>query len=188
MLQRITKSINIAVHVAILGFDKSYNEGETVDSILGYTDTLTKIPNRKAFERDRRKYKKGYSLVMLDIDNFKRINDTKGHLFGDTILKRMAMILIKTIGPRGRGYRISGDEFALIVPQKNVKKICMAIRKNVRREDCITISQGVVLNLENGITEKSINEADTAMYQSKTNGRGKITVSIPVVAKAVGTI
>lgn len=181
MFRRITKSFNIAVHVAIVGFEKSY-KGETVDSILGYTDSLTKIPNRKAFERDKGKFGGRYSLVLLDIDNFKRINDTRGHLFGDRILKRLANILKEAVVPGGKVYRIAGDEFALIAPRNKVKSICVAIRKNVRREDSITISQGVVLNLENGITDKSLKEADTAMYQSKTNGKGKITVSIPAVA------
>lgn len=85
MIRRITKSINIAVHVAILGFQKSYNRGETIDSILGYTDSLTRIPNRKAFERDRKYIDEKYSLIMIDIDDFKRINDDNGHLFGDKI-------------------------------------------------------------------------------------------------------
>ncbi len=182
MFRRITKSINMAVHVAIVGFEKSFKAGETLDTILGYTDTLTEIPNRKAFERDKNKFDKGYSLVLLDIDNFKKINDSKGHLFGDKILKRIAQILKSTVGAEGMVYRIAGDEFALISPRYKVKSMCAAIRKNVRREDCITISQGIVLDLKNGINNKSIKEADMAMYHSKTNGKGKITVSIPVVA------
>ena len=182
MIRRITKSINIAVNVAILGFKKSYERGETIDSILGYTDSLTKIPNRRAFERDKKNYDRGYSLVMLDIDNFKRINDTRGHLFGDKILKRLAKTLQNIVGSDGKVYRISGDEFVLIVPKFKVKSICTAIKSNVRREDSITISQGIVLSLENGITDDTIQKADTAMYKSKERGKDRITTTIPAVA------
>ena len=52
MITRITKSLTIAIRAAVLGFEKAYLDGESLDSILGFTDTVTGIPNRKAFERD----------------------------------------------------------------------------------------------------------------------------------------
>lgn len=182
MIRRITTSINIAVHVAILGFQKSYNRGETIDSILGYTDFLTRIPNRKAFERDRKKIDERYSLIMIDIDDFKKINDNNGHLFGDKILKRLAKMLKELVSPDGRVYRIGGDEFILIIPKSRVKSMCIAIRQNLRREDSFTISQGVVLSIKNGVTEDTIQKADTAMYRSKARGKDRITTTIPAVA------
>ena len=182
MLRRITKSINIAVHVAILGFQKSFNRGETIDSILGYTDSLTRVPNRKAFERDRKNIDEKYSLIMIDIDDFKKINDNNGHLFGDKILKRLAKMLKGIVAPDGKVYRIGGDEFILIIPKSRVKSMCVAIRQNLRREDSFTISQGVVLSIQNGITDDTIQKADTAMYQSKARGKNRITTTIPAVA------
>jgi diguanylate cyclase (GGDEF)-like protein len=178
MLSRITKSLNVAVRVAILGFEKSYQRGESIDSILGFVDVLTEIPNRRAFERDAGEIDGPYSLVLVDIDNFKNINDTRGHCFGDEVLKRLARILREAAGEDGRVYRMAGDEFLLIVPLSKVAPICTAIRDNVRKEDCFTVSQGVVPLSDRHITHKLITQADWAMYQSKAGGKDRITYSV----------
>jgi diguanylate cyclase (GGDEF)-like protein len=181
MIQRITKSISVAVKVAILGFEESYRKGKSIDSILGYTDSLTKIPNRKAFKRDKDKVDEKYSLIMIDIDNLKNINDANGHLFGDRVLKRLAEILREVVGQDGKAYRIGGDEFLLIVPRSELESVCNTIQKNVRREDSFTVSQGVVYTVEKGVPKKLIKQADTALYQSKARGKNKITTAIPVI-------
>jgi diguanylate cyclase (GGDEF)-like protein len=115
-----------------------------------------------------------YSLVLIDIDNFKNINDTKGHMFGDQVLKRLAQILQATVGCDGKVYRIAGDEFICIVPQQKVSQICSTIRDNVRKEDCFTISQGIVDMQEGQVIHESINQADYALYQSKIRGKDSI--------------
>ncbi len=182
MLRRITQSITIAIKVAILGFEKSYRNGESLDSILGFIDPLTQIPNRKAFERDKNRINDNCSLVMIDIDNLKSINDNNGHLFGDRVLKRLANTLSRVVKPYGNAYRIGGDEFLLIVSQSAVEMVCKTIQNTIRKEDSYTISQGVVYAVQKGIPGKVITQADTALYQSKAKGKDKITVSIPVIA------
>lgn len=181
MMRKIAKSATIAVQVAFLGFRKSYRLGETMDSILGYTDSLTQVPNRKAFQRDMKKVDNRYSLIMIDIDNFKSINDTNGHLYGDKVLQQLAEILQKAVDSDGKVYRIGGDEFVLIVRRFKVRSICDTIRNDVRREGSFTISQGVVLTLRRGFTDDYIRQADLAMYESKANGKDRVTVSIPAV-------
>lgn len=184
MLSRITRSLNIAVQVAVVGFEKSFRQGETMDAILGFTDALTGLPNRKAFERDAEQVGDRYSLVLIDIDDFKKVNDTRGHLFGDRVLRRLASILNQAVGGEGRAYRIAGDEFVLIVRRNMVSLICAAVRDRVRREDGFTVSQGVV-HLDNGpVTDETISLADCAMYQSKVRGKNAITFAGPNLVTA----
>lgn len=182
MLQRITSSFTIAIKVAIIGFGKSFNGNEDIESILGYRDQLTNLFNLKAFELDRKKIKNGYALVVIDIDAFKKINDTKGHLFGDMVLKRLAGIIELATDMHGRCYRLHGDEFALIIRRVQVDSVCEEIRKNIREEDGFTISQGVVLELQNEVSDHAFNLADSALYESKRAGRDRITTAIPETA------
>jgi diguanylate cyclase (GGDEF)-like protein len=115
-----------------------------------------------------------FSLVFIDIDNFKNINDTKGHVFGDQVLKRLACILHEVIGLDGKVYRIAGDEFILIIPQSKIASVCNTIRDNVRKEGDFTISQGVVSINNSQCIFETINQADCAMYQAKTRGKDTI--------------
>ncbi len=183
-MSKFTESIYIAFQVAFAGFEKSYRRGESLDVILGYSDCLTNLPNRKAFERDRNAVGYDDALIMIDIDDFKSVNDIHGHLYGDEILQRLAGVLRMAVGVDGKVFRIGGDEFIIIVPNNQVNATCDYIRHSVKKEDGYTISQGVVLNLQQGITRDTVHLADTALYESKARGKDKITVSIPVIARA----
>jgi diguanylate cyclase (GGDEF)-like protein len=175
MIARIAKSATIAVKAAIFGFEKSFRYGETIDSILGYIDDLTQLPNRRAFERDIVNIDRSNSLIMIDIDNFKSINDSKGHVFGDIILKRLAHIMRKSVGPHGTIYRLGGDEFIIVVTAVHVVSVCIGIRAQLRKEDSFTISQGVVGCLDRTKNRDVVDLADKALYASKTNGKNRIT-------------
>ena len=185
MMQRVTKSVGIAVQAAIVGFRQAYSQGNSFDSIMGYIDTLTNIPNRRAYERDKSSYCKGYALVMIDIDNFKLINDTKGHSFGDIILKRLAAILSDAAGGDGRAYRIGGDEFVAIIPARNVGKFCNEVKMRMRREDSFTISQGMTALVDDeDAGDSALVSADTALYHVKKNGKnGVCFFDFPQVAQ-----
>ena len=74
MISRITKSVSVAVKAAFISFEKSYVRNEDLESIMGYKDALTEIPNQKAFNRDKKNLGKDLALVIIDIDNFKNIN------------------------------------------------------------------------------------------------------------------
>ena len=63
MIKRIAKSINLAIHVAVI----SYKSNKSIDDILGYTDELTKLPNLKAFERDRKTINEEYAFVLIEL-------------------------------------------------------------------------------------------------------------------------
>ena len=188
MIVRIAKSITIAFQVALIGFEKSFFIGETKDSILGYIDCLTKLPNRKAFERDKEFVCKGFSLVMVDIDNLKTINDTRGHFIGDKIIQRLAAILSNEAGHLGRVYRYAGDEFVCIVPRDEVESFCRVIRDEAKMQDAFTISQGVILYLEEGMITDALVQADVTMYRSKKRGKDQITIAPQFFVHANKTI
>ena len=125
---------------------------------------------------------------MMDIDNFKRINDTYGHLTGDTILKRLAAVLQETVRKIDIPARYGGEEFVVILPETNKEEACVIaerIRKNVSEivvkisetEDLSpTISIGVAQYTTDGKEAKElINAADTALYFSKHNGKNMVS-------------
>jgi len=174
---RVTKSVVIAIQVAVRGFRQSYTNGHSCDAIMGYEDSLTGIPNRKAFERDRAAFDEGYALIMIDVDNFKSINDSKGHSFGDIILQRLAAILKNAAGPDGHAYRIGGDEFVAVVPLHTSAAFCRTIRHSMRKEDAFSISQGIARLDSKDKTAEALMLADTALYRVKANGKNGLAIA-----------
>ena len=182
MILRIVKSFVIAIKVAVISFYNAFNFGKDVDDILGYCDELTKLPNLKAFHRDNQSIDGEFALVLIDVDNFKLINDYYGHSFGNFVLKRIAYILNHCVSFCGTAYRLHGDEFALIVKREEVKRICDEIESHFRKEDHFSLSQGIVVYEGKSISfENLFKTADKALYQSKKSGKGKTTM-IPVIA------
>lgn len=134
------------------------------------------------------RYKRNMSLLMMDIDNFKRINDTYGHLTGDTILKRLAAVLQETVRKIDIPARYGGEEFVVILPETDKKDACVIaerIRKNISKivvkvnetENLSpTVSMGVAQYTTDGQDPKTlINAADTALYYSKHNGKNMVS-------------
>jgi diguanylate cyclase (GGDEF)-like protein len=180
MITRIAKSVSIAIKVAVISFNRAFNENHDLDDILGYNDELTQLPNFKAFRRDYSSLNEEHALVLIDVDNFKLINDYYGHAFGNLVLKRIAFILNYSVAFCGRAYRLHGDEFALIIKRQEVERICGEIHSHFRKEDSISLSQGVVIFEGESVPfDKLFKAADKALYQSKNNGKG-ITTMIPV--------
>ena len=135
------------------------------------------------------RYKRNMSLVMMDIDNFKRINDTYGHLIGDTILKRLALILQETVRKVDIPARYGGEEFVVILPEtdkENAAIIAERIRKNISEitvdiNESVTISPTVSVGIAQYSTDgqepkELINAADTALYYSKHNGKNTVSL------------
>jgi diguanylate cyclase (GGDEF)-like protein len=89
-------------------------------------DALTGIPNRRAFDEDFARLQEegsAQTLVSLDLDGFKRVNDSEGHLRGDEVLSIFAQVLSLELGSRGHAYRTGGDEFTLLVPGHDVSTV-----------------------------------------------------------------
>jgi len=162
-------------------------------------DHLTKAYNRKCFEEQIRQqwnlFQIGHqpiSLLMLDIDFFKRINDTFGHAMGDIVLVECVKML-KEVFPReiDSVSRIGGEEFAILLPdyqiEHAIKKSEEALKK-FRGETIIdkdmqvkfTISIGIAQVMENESIENWMKRADAALYDSKKSGRDRYTVAAHV--------
>ena len=133
------------------------------------------------------RYKRNMSLVMMDIDNFKSINDTYGHLTGDIILKRLASTLQETVRKIDITARYGGEEFVVILPETDKIDACVIaerIRKNISKIQvkindtetiCPTVSMGVAQYTTDAQEAKElINCADTALYYSKRNGKNMV--------------
>jgi len=165
---------------------------------LALIDGLTGIFNQRAFkerfateiERCRR-FKTSMTLFVLDIDNFKRINDMHGHLFGDFLLKKTASIIQTSVRSIDIVCRCGGEEFAVILVNAD-KRSCLTsaerIRSNIQNysfdkdkiSEKITVSIGISEYQIDGNDLQSIfSAADNAMYQSKRAGGNRVTMYKP---------
>jgi len=128
-----------------------------------------------------------FSIAMVDIDNFKQINDTYGHLFGDKVLKEVAKIIRKNLRKSDYVFRYGGEEFLILMPStepKSAMRILERIRKEVEeaplhwkgKEVRITISVGVCSDIFDGTknTEDYIKCADEKLYIAKKTGKNKV--------------
>jgi diguanylate cyclase (GGDEF)-like protein len=157
-------------------------------------DDLTGLFNSRQFYRhiaqevDRsNRYFRSLSLILMDIDNFKTLNDTYGHLFGDKILSAIGDIIKTAIRIQDTAYRYAGDEFTIILPETELE-MAIAVAERVRqaiendtqalsspKPVTVTVSIGVVEYLTDEAIKSFVHRADSAMYTSKKRGRNNIS-------------
>ncbi|HOO57116.1 MAG TPA: sensor domain-containing diguanylate cyclase [bacterium] len=164
---------------------------------LAITDTLTGLFNKRYFKsRMERRIERvrstghGFSLLMLDLDYFKRINDTYGHPSGDVVLKTLAERIKKNIAEEAIAYRVGGEEFAVVIPEAKkrraieiAEKIRAAVQDEVfsfnangcEVEEKITISIGVSVYPDDADTAgELVSKSDQALYLAKAGGRNNV--------------
>lgn len=186
--------INILIFViliiAVIGlilFNIDYYQNRL--EILAKSDKLTTLANRHAFDSifDRtfhslRKDDTSLSLILMDIDNFKSINDTFGHLTGDLVLKEVAAVLKSTFRQKDIIARWGGEEFIVLLPNVNHKnafalaeKLRLAIFNdksfNSIIQKSLTVSLGVVTKLEFESKEEFFKRVDDKLYEAKKAGK-----------------
>lgn len=160
------------------------------------TDGLTGLYNRRYFEEYLKKevtralrQKQPFSIIGLDLDHLKQINDKYGHAYGDLAIKTVAEVLKRNARSIDTAARMGGEEFNLILPGVESDGAMIAaerIRKALESEkldtiDHITASIGVATFLEHSDNIEDILElTDQAMYQSKRNGRNRVTLAKPI--------
>lgn len=149
---------------------------------LSYKDDLTGIGNRRKFFRDVNQINEdeNYLLILIDFNNFKRVNDTKGHEYGDHVLRTFAtelQALVQTCG--GEIYRIGGDEFSAIIPESSCNKIeNQFLTINDRLKELhpeISIAYGGEIITNSAVREKKIeyfmSRIDMKMYANKASNK-----------------
>jgi len=158
---------------------------------LAITDGLTGLANHRHFQdrlaeefRRTRRYDLPLSLILLDVDYFKKYNDAFGHPAGDVVLKRVADLLKCAARETDIVARYGGEEFTVILPETDsigasvlAERIRESIAEAVWDKREITVSVGVVsvrLTSENGA--ELVEQADQALYTSKSNGRNRVSV------------
>ncbi len=152
------------------------------------TDELTGLPNRKLFYKqylafDRKHREQEKTMFMIDIDNFKCINDIYGHMFGNTILAMVGDELRNSVSGHGVAARWGGDEFIGILAVSSAEAtqiLCQFMNalksdKNNSRYS-VTVSIGIAEANGKSYIEKMIKKADEALYRSKKDGRDRITL------------
>ena len=157
------------------------------------SDPMTGLHNRRWLEemytREMNRSNRGHfklTAFMIDIDHFKQVNDTYGHLAGDRILIAVAQSLVRSLRPSDMPVRFGGEEFSVFLPgttEENAKVIAERIRRNVENMSItlhdetiiqVTVSIGFAERIENDTVASLIDRADKALYHAKENGRNRI--------------
>ena len=156
-------------------------------------DSLTQLFNRRTlFEQgdlhveSALKYQNDMSVILLDIDHFKQVNDLYGHYVGDEVIKIVAQLGRETIRPRDVLARLGGEEFAIILPEtshEQSKAIAERLREKIEHHDLTNQAKNLTLTVSIGVaslaqTEQNfdalLNAADEAMYSAKRAGRNQV--------------
>ena len=159
-----------------------------------FIDSLTGVKNRSAFdsnfsrdvEYSHRKASE-LSLIVLDIDHFKQINDNYGHIVGDNVLRQLAQCAEKTIRSSDALYRYGGEEFVIVLngtDEDGALLLAERIRQNVEemaidslKDVNITVSLGVAVLAENENAAHLFERADEALYRAKREGRNRVNAA-----------
>lgn len=162
------------------------------------TDQLTGVYNRKKLTQMQKKYSRTgtpekLGIVMMDIDYFKRYNDTYGHPGGDEVLRRVANVLKNSVRGKDMIIRYGGEEFLILLSgtsAKTAEEVCQRIRRGLQKEaiphaasevsEYVTLSMGLCCQNSAGMAglEQLIAYADESLYQSKESGRDRVTTKV----------
>ncbi len=168
---------------------------------LSLTDDLTQLPNRRAFlqrlddEIDRsRRYQYPLTIALLDLDEFKQINDSHGHAVGDKVLKQYASDILSQFRRHDLVARYGGEEFAILFPNTSLDEALRALEKARQQamdsrlalpDETIpipTFSAGLTSCLYTDNSEALLGRADALLYTAKKNGRNRIEMDNPSTA------
>jgi diguanylate cyclase (GGDEF)-like protein len=153
------------------------------------TDPLTGLANRRGFERSgaeswarRAQERKPLVLLLVDVDHFKRVNDTLGHAAGDELLRKVATLLQSTLREGDLAFRLGGEEFAVLVRALPGEAAALGERLRARVEETlpVTVSIGAVEatpGSELDVTARLwriVDQADGGLYEAKRGGRNRV--------------
>ncbi len=169
---------------------------------LAYHDPLTGLPNRARFEVELQAAVDAATehaqaiLILIDLDRFKHVNDTLGHVAGDELIRQVARRLVALVGNHGVVARLGGDEFAVLLKQVTNPHMAEGISNAVLSElgrqfdllgdpAFIGASLGISAGRRGATADQVFREADIALYEAKSQGRGRWQLFAPVMAQAL---
>lgn len=157
---------------------------------ISLIDHLTELPNRRAIESKLEYFlqlhireKLNFYVILLDVDDFKKVNDTYGHDIGDEVLKELSSILINSVRAIDRVGRYGGEEFILVIIDEEKDKFCERLTTSIsthqfsKRKIHITVSGGLTAVNSDTISlelKDIISKADKNLYKAKNSGKNKI--------------
>ena len=176
--------------------EEALRESEERYRKLSVTDSLTGLFNSRHMherlqaevERAER-YIRPLSLMVLDADHFKQINDTYGHLFGDTVLQGLAHVIRECLRRTDNGFRYGGEEFVILLPEAPIASAIalaerlrqsfseMKVRSDQQEDVSCTISIGVAEFRKGETARQLLQRADEATYRAKHNGRNRVVAA-----------
>ena len=181
--------IMISELLAIFKMKYQYTEKE----FMSVLDGLTGLYNRRQFEisleqeyNRTKRHPSDFSLAILDIDFFKKVNDTYGHQYGDYVLKTVADLMKQSFRKTDLLYRYGGEELVMIMPETNIEGAIIPVqrlRRMVEEYDFdyngvkakVTVSIGLTMNYQNlNSTADILKTADEALYKAKEDGRNRV--------------
>ncbi|MDD3009300.1 MAG: diguanylate cyclase [Arcobacter sp.] len=176
-----------------LNYTKELEEAKAELTILSSTDYLTKLDNRKNIdsvlkmnENMYKRYKDNFSVILLDIDDFKKVNDNYGHLVGDNVLIEFAKILTKYTRQTDTVGRWGGEEFIIICPKTNLEET-LILAQNLREKIAShnfgivgtkTVSIGVTTFRENDTITELLSRVDATLYLAKSKGKNRVEMEV----------
>lgn len=183
----------IMLCICVWGFKKKFVELNQTMYTHSIRDSLTGAYNIRKLKEEMKKniekfnvVKQNFSIILIDLDNFKLINDTLGHDTGDILLKEFSLLVDKHIRDRDFLVRYGGDEFVLLLPNCDAKtsnKVCQRILDETQAlissgsKLMVSFSAGICDYIEAHASKKDILKiADKRMYLSKSRGRNRITL------------
>jgi two-component system, cell cycle response regulator len=183
---------------AVVFLALGYVLGRRIDELrrLAATDPLTELANRRAFQarlqsewHRARRYSSTLSLLLIDIDGLKKINDEQGHAAGDLVLRTAAHAIRAAMRVSDFGARWGGDEFVILAPntfrrsaQQLAQRLMAHVSEQARARDTpVTVSVGVAASEPRSdpfaTAEQLLTTADWALQQAKTEGRNRVNVA-----------
>ena len=179
----------LALLVMIYLYARSQAEYTSVHH-MAHTDALTGLPNRRQMgiwlERELRGHSPmGFSILLVDIDHFKRVNDEHGHATGDQVLREVGMRLSSALRSEDEMCRWGGEEFFVLAPNADctgAERLAERLSEATRKEPLLgsislTVSVGLACWREGDTAETLIHRADEAMYRAKAAGRNRLEIA-----------
>lgn len=184
------------IRIALLaGVESMQQQIGTLDH-QAKSDSLTQLANRRAFEDILEIWQATgapFSAISLDIDHFKRVNDTFGHDVGDSALQQVAAILKNTCRAKDLPCRVGGEEFFILLPDTPLTAAADAaerIRSTIATSyidpvGYITVSLGVTCSMLNASTPLTLKKADELLYHAKQTGRNRVVVDLQYAGESI---